>query len=93
MHFIQLTFKHIESKILINVKKIISIKEGVDKHAGQTVIETDDAEIIVQEDYETVVAMLDQLRDSGVHVTKKVYTPHTSDKIVIKPEFPADHKS
>jgi hypothetical protein len=77
MHFIQLTFPESETKLLINVKKISSIKEGIDKHAGRTVIDTDDAEIIVQEAYETVVAMLDQLRHSGVHVTKKVYTPRT----------------
>jgi hypothetical protein len=79
MHFIQLTFSNSEFKVLINVEKIsrISQHQGTGEKDIKTLLESEGELIMINEDYETVVAMLDQLRHQDVHVTKKVYTPRT----------------
>ena len=48
--------------------------------------QSDDAEIIVQEDYETVIAMLDQTYINELKIVKKVATPRKPNDITIRPE-------
>lgn len=89
MHFIQLTVWESDLKTLINIQKICHIRQYFDGKAIRLIIDTDDATITVNEDYETVVAMLSQLRNQDVYVTTKVSTPRTPEFINRPPELPS----